>query len=200
VNEPEYDAIAAAGWTEGRNLPNKAHPANLPTGSIAIKASWRLLTDADTSAVRARYYVAKGAEVVDLGKSLAAGRRAESGHRQRDLEPAASAQCWPRWAGCASTMMAQARTSCARTTWLGQRPVRDERELREPMCERRASCSKAKPFSIIAVKVISSPTGRRARPIMPQLVSFVISSRFRSVRTEPVIASDPRIKVRGEAI
>ncbi len=74
VNEPEYDAIAGAGWSEGRNLPDENHPANLPVGSIAIKASWRLMTEADTPAVRARYYVVKDAEVVDVAKSLAAGQ------------------------------------------------------------------------------------------------------------------------------
>ncbi len=74
VNEPEYEAIAAPGWSEGRNLPDEAHPASLPVGSIAVKASWRLLTDADAPAVRARYYVVKDAEVVDVGKILSAGR------------------------------------------------------------------------------------------------------------------------------
>ncbi len=58
---------------KGDNLPDEAHPAILPIGSIAIKASWRLLTDADTPAVRARYYVVKDAEIVDVGKS-AGGR------------------------------------------------------------------------------------------------------------------------------
>ena len=40
LNEAEYDTIAAKGWSEGRNLPDEAHPANLPVGSIAVKASW----------------------------------------------------------------------------------------------------------------------------------------------------------------
>ena len=74
LNEPEYDAIAGAGWSEGRNLPDEQHPANLPVGSIAIKASWRLMTDADTPAMRARYYVVEDAEVVDVAKSAEAGR------------------------------------------------------------------------------------------------------------------------------
>ena len=52
VNEPEYDAIAGDGWSEGRNLPNESHPANLPIGSIAVKAAWRLMTEADTPAVQ----------------------------------------------------------------------------------------------------------------------------------------------------
>ncbi len=74
LNRPEYQAIAAGGWSEGRNLPDLAHPADLPIGSIAVKASWRILTSADSSAVRARYYVAPDAEVVDVAKSVAAGR------------------------------------------------------------------------------------------------------------------------------
>jgi hypothetical protein len=74
LNEPEYDAIASNGWSEGRNLPDEAHPADLPVGSIAVKASWRPLTEADSPAVRARYYVVEDAEIVDAGKSVAAGR------------------------------------------------------------------------------------------------------------------------------
>ena len=74
VNEPEYDAVAGAGWSEGRNLPDEAHPADLPVGSIAVKAAWRLMTDADTPAVRARYYIVNNAVVVDVAASRAAGR------------------------------------------------------------------------------------------------------------------------------
>ena len=87
VNEPEYDAIAGHGWSEGRNLPDEQHPANLPIGSIAIKASWRLMTDADTPAVRARYYIVKDAEVVDVAKSAAcrADRVLQGRHRARGL-------------------------------------------------------------------------------------------------------------------
>src|SRR5208282_2421739 len=62
------------GWGEGRNLPDAAHPADLPAGSIAVKASWRILTAADTPARRARYYVVPDANVVDVAKSLAAGK------------------------------------------------------------------------------------------------------------------------------
>jgi hypothetical protein len=74
INESEYDAIAAAGWSQGRNLPDETHPADLPIGSIAVKASWRLMTGADTPAIRSRYYVVEDANVVDVAKSLAAGR------------------------------------------------------------------------------------------------------------------------------
>jgi hypothetical protein len=74
LNRPEYDAIAASGWSEGFNLPDAAHPADLPIGSIAVKASWRILTEADTPAVRARYYVVQDVHVVDVAKSIAAGK------------------------------------------------------------------------------------------------------------------------------
>jgi hypothetical protein len=72
-NEPEFSTIATSGWSERRNLPDEAHPAHLPVGSIAVKAAWRPLTAADTPAVRARYYV-ESAEIIDVAKTLAAGR------------------------------------------------------------------------------------------------------------------------------
>ncbi len=74
INEPEFSALAASGWSQGENLPDQAHPARLPAESIAVKAAWRLLTAADTPAIRARYYVVENAEVVDVAKTLAAGR------------------------------------------------------------------------------------------------------------------------------
>ena len=72
-NEPEFSTFANSGWSQGRNLPDEIHPANFPVGSIAVKAAWRPLTEADTPAVRARYYV-ESAEIVDVAKTLAAGR------------------------------------------------------------------------------------------------------------------------------
>ena len=72
-NEPEFSTLAASGWSQGRNLPDETHPAHFPVGSIAVKAAWRPLTEADTPAVRARYYV-ESAEIVDVAKTLAAGR------------------------------------------------------------------------------------------------------------------------------
>ena len=44
-----------------------------PEGATAVKAAWRLLTSADSPAIRARYYVAKGAWVTDVAASRAAG-------------------------------------------------------------------------------------------------------------------------------
>ena len=74
INEPEYSALALSGWSQGQNLPDQDHPAQLPAGSIAVKAAWRLLTAADTPAARARYYVVQNANVVDVAKTIAAGR------------------------------------------------------------------------------------------------------------------------------
>jgi hypothetical protein len=74
LNEPEYSALAFNDWSRGQNLPDEAHPAHLPAGSIAVKAAWRPLTAADTPAIRARYYVVENAEVVDVARTLAAGR------------------------------------------------------------------------------------------------------------------------------
>jgi hypothetical protein len=74
VNEPEFLTLAANGWSQAKNLPDEKHPAGIPVGAIAVKAAWRPLTSADTPALRARYYVAKDAEIVDVAQTLAAGR------------------------------------------------------------------------------------------------------------------------------
>ena len=73
LNALEYAALAQSGWSEGENLPDPAHPARLPAGSIAVKAAWRPLTAMDTAAVRARYYVVENANLVDVARTLAAG-------------------------------------------------------------------------------------------------------------------------------
>src|ERR1700733_7337444 len=73
INEPEYSALALKGWSLGQNLPDPTHPADLPIGSIAVKAAWRPLTAADIPAVRARSYVVENANLVDVAKTLAAG-------------------------------------------------------------------------------------------------------------------------------
>ncbi|WP_404337996.1 hypothetical protein AB2M62_03955 [Sphingomonas sp. MMS12-HWE2-04] len=74
INEIEYLALSLSGWSQGKNLPDQENPAQLPAGSVAVKAAWRLLTAADTPAVRARYYVVSGANVIDIAKTTAAGR------------------------------------------------------------------------------------------------------------------------------
>jgi hypothetical protein len=72
VNEPEFSTLATNGWSRAKNLPDEKHPARIPVGAIAVKAAWRPLTSADTPALRARYYVAKDAQIVDVAKTLAA--------------------------------------------------------------------------------------------------------------------------------
>ena len=74
INKQQYSALAHSGWSQGKNLPDQDNPLRLPAGSIAVKAAWRLLTTADTPAVRARYYVVENANVVDVAKTLAARR------------------------------------------------------------------------------------------------------------------------------
>lgn len=74
INEAQYSALAFSGWSRGHNLPDKENPARLPTGSIAVKVAWRLLTAADSPAVRARYYVVRNANVVDVARTVAARR------------------------------------------------------------------------------------------------------------------------------
>lgn len=48
-------------------------PMPAPEGATAVKAAWRVLTFADSAAVRARYYVAKDAWVTDVAASRASG-------------------------------------------------------------------------------------------------------------------------------
>jgi len=69
----EFSSIVDHKWYIRRNLPTVRRPAAFNTGSIQIKAAWRILTDRDTAAVRQRYYVVKDALVVDVHNSLKAG-------------------------------------------------------------------------------------------------------------------------------
>lgn len=72
LNELEYSTLS--GFSHGQKLPDTDDPLLMPPGSVAVKAAWRILTDADTPAVRARYYVVENANVVDVAKTLAARR------------------------------------------------------------------------------------------------------------------------------
>jgi hypothetical protein len=65
VNEPEFNSIVEHKWYIASNLPKKTTPVPFNIGSTAVKAAWRILTDKDTPAIRARYYVAPGAAVFD---------------------------------------------------------------------------------------------------------------------------------------
>jgi hypothetical protein len=73
INQAEFDSIVAHQWYRRARLPTAQAPQRIEVGSIAVKAAWRILTDADLPGVRARYYVVKDAEVLDVARSLDAG-------------------------------------------------------------------------------------------------------------------------------
>jgi hypothetical protein len=79
-NEAEFDTIVDHGWYVRDQLPTFERPGQFNVGSIAVKAAWRILTDADTPSVRQRYYIVRDAEVVDVAKSLDAGKGVCSKH------------------------------------------------------------------------------------------------------------------------
>ncbi len=97
-NEPEFSAFTASRWSLGLNLPNERRPGRFPVGSIAVKAAWRPLTAADPPAVRARTYVER-AEIVDVAKTLAAGRTvcSESDVALVGLHIAIKTKSRPQW-------------------------------------------------------------------------------------------------------
>ena len=72
-NEAEFDSLIDYRGRKKEDQPDREHPAQFNLGSIAVKAAWRILTDADTPAVRQRYYVVRNAEVLDVAESLKAG-------------------------------------------------------------------------------------------------------------------------------
>lgn len=69
----EFNSIVDHKWYIRRNLPTVRRPGTFNTGSVQIKAAWRILTDWDTPTVRERYYVVKDALVVDVSGSLKTG-------------------------------------------------------------------------------------------------------------------------------
>lgn len=73
VNKQEFDSIVGNEWYIRDKLPKADMPGRFAIGSVEIKASWRILNDRDTPAVRARFYVVKDALVFDPVKSIAAG-------------------------------------------------------------------------------------------------------------------------------
>lgn len=66
VNQQHFNSIVGHKWYLAGNLPTETTPVPFNNGSIEIKAAWRLLTAADTPAVRARYYVVPNAQVLDV--------------------------------------------------------------------------------------------------------------------------------------
>jgi hypothetical protein len=65
VNEPEFNSIVDHKWYIASNLPEQMTFVNFNIGSTAVKAAWRILTDKDTPAIRARYFVVPDAAVFD---------------------------------------------------------------------------------------------------------------------------------------
>jgi hypothetical protein len=65
VNELEFSSIVDNQWYLASNLPTRTTFVPFNIGSTAVKAAWRILTDKDTPAIRARYYVVPGAAVFD---------------------------------------------------------------------------------------------------------------------------------------
>jgi hypothetical protein len=74
INEAEFDSIVDNRWFARDSAPTLEAPARFNIGSIAVKAAWRILDDAEPPSVRRRYYVVAGAQVLDVAASLAARR------------------------------------------------------------------------------------------------------------------------------
>jgi hypothetical protein len=72
-NKAEFDSIVDHNWYNRSYLPTAEKPGWFNVGSVAVKAAWRILTEADTPAVRGRYYVVRDAEILDVAKSREAG-------------------------------------------------------------------------------------------------------------------------------
>ncbi len=73
MNRAEFDSIVGHQWYVRRDQPTARKPGRFKVGSIGVKAAWRILTDKDTPAMRRRYYVVNGADVLDVAKSRRAG-------------------------------------------------------------------------------------------------------------------------------
>lgn len=74
INREEFNSIVDHKWYIRRNLPTEQKPGRFNVGSIGVKAAWRILTNQDTPAIRQRYYVVKDAAVLDVAKSVRAGK------------------------------------------------------------------------------------------------------------------------------
>ncbi|MHC2585357.1 hypothetical protein [Bradyrhizobium diazoefficiens] len=66
VNQQEFETIVGHKWYLASNLPTANTPVPFNDGSIEVKAAWRILTLADTPAIRARYYILTKAQVFDV--------------------------------------------------------------------------------------------------------------------------------------
>ena len=73
-SEAAFKSIVDHRWIEPSRLPSADRPGAFNVGSIAVKAAWRILTDADSPAIRQRYYIVKDAEVLDVAQSQSRGK------------------------------------------------------------------------------------------------------------------------------
>jgi len=74
VNQTEFDSIVRNRWYIEANLPKPENPVPFGQGSTEVKAAWRVLTDRDTSAMRARYYIVHDANVFDVAANKCVSR------------------------------------------------------------------------------------------------------------------------------
>lgn len=68
VNEAEFNSIVANEWYLAAKLPDASNATTAPafnTGSVEVKAAWKILTSADGPEARARYYTIDDAQVFD---------------------------------------------------------------------------------------------------------------------------------------
>ena len=66
VNEAEFNSIVDHKWYIAANLPSATTAVPFNFGSTEVKAAWRILTNGDSPATRARYYVVSNAQVFDV--------------------------------------------------------------------------------------------------------------------------------------
>jgi hypothetical protein len=66
INQLEFDSIVGNKWYLASNLPTPTSPLPFNSGSTEVKGAWRILTDKDTPAIRARYYIVPQAQVFDV--------------------------------------------------------------------------------------------------------------------------------------
>jgi hypothetical protein len=69
VNQQEFESVVGHKWFLASNLPTASAPVSFNDGSIEVKAAWRILSAADTPAIRARYYIIPNAQVFDVASA-----------------------------------------------------------------------------------------------------------------------------------
>lgn len=72
MNQQEFESIVGHKWFLASNLPTANASVPFNDGSTEVKAAWRILTPADTPAIRARYYIIPNAQVFDVASAKCA--------------------------------------------------------------------------------------------------------------------------------